>query len=177
VSNHGCGVADELHGAGQRDIAGALGLADHELGDVHTETFRNIVRQAFDFDGAGDDFEQAALHLDALSLAEGGHRHADADALGEIDAFKIGMQQIALHRVHLLIDDHHRGGFTAPDGQVENGVVTRCAANNLVDVARVDGDADRIFEGPIDNGGNLAGATGAMGFILAARGTYLGGDR
>ena len=32
---------------------------------------RNLVRQALDFDRAGDDFEQSALHLDAGRLALG----------------------------------------------------------------------------------------------------------
>ena len=56
--------------------------------------FGNLVRQALDFDSAGDDFEQSALHLDARRFAGGVHRNGDANALGQIDALQVGVQQV-----------------------------------------------------------------------------------
>ena len=79
------------------------------------EVLGNLVRQALDFDRAGDDFEQSALHLHALGFAGGVHRDGDPDALGEIDAFQIGVQQGAPDGIHLLVHHHHRGGFAAGD--------------------------------------------------------------
>jgi hypothetical protein len=143
--------------------------SDHEL-------LGDIVRQALDFDGAGDDFEQSALHLHALGLAGGSHRHADADTLGEIDAFEIGVQQRAADGIQLLVDHHHRGGLAAGDFQVEDGVIAGSTASDLGDLARIHGNRDGIFVGSINNCRNLPRTARAMRFVLAARGTHLGGD-
>ena len=176
MRDHSFGRAGEFHGAGKRDIAGALALADHELANIDDEVLRNIVRQAFDFDGASDDFEQAALHLDAGGLALGGDGNADADALGEIDALEIGVQQRVLDGIDLMVDHHDGGVFAALDGQREDGVVSSGAADDLENLARVDRDRNGILECSVDDGGDLARTARTARFILAARGTHLGGD-
>ena len=66
-----CGSLTSFIEPADADIAGALALADHQFGDIDREAFRNLVRQALDFDGAGDDFEQSALYLDARRFALG----------------------------------------------------------------------------------------------------------
>ena len=104
-------------------VAGAHALADHQFGHVHREALRNLVRQALDFDRAGDDFEQSALQLHARRLALGVHRNGDADALGQVDALQIGVQQRALDRIDLPVHHHDRGVFAARDRQVEDRVV------------------------------------------------------
>src|SRR5579871_5538819 len=175
VRDDAIGSADQLHGAGERHIARALALPDHQLGHIDGEAVWNLVRQAFDFDGAGDDFEQAALHFNALRFTAGMYRNGNANTLGEIDAFEIGMQQVALDRVHLLIHHHHRGGLSALNRQVEDGVVPRAAASDLGDLAGVDRDADGVFECAIQDGRNVSGTAGTARFVLAARGTHLGG--
>ena len=95
-------------------IAGALALADHQFGDVDREALRNLVRQALDFDGAGDDFEQSALHLDALRFA------ADV-CTGTVTRmrlvrsmrFRSACSRVPLIGIDLLVHHHDRRGFAA----------------------------------------------------------------
>ena len=54
-------------------------------------------------------FENAALHLHALRLAERVHRHFHAHAHVHGDAQQIHVQQLAAHRIHLPI--LHHGAF------------------------------------------------------------------
>ena len=155
VGDHGLRVADQLHGAGEGDIAAALGLADHELADIDDKLLGDVIGEAREFDGAGDDFEESALDLDAGGLAFGEDGDGDADALGEIDALEIGMEQGALDGIDLAIDDHDGSGFPARDGEFEDGVETGGRANNLDDFAGVDGHADRVLVCAVNHGGML----------------------
>jgi hypothetical protein len=124
----------------QRHVAGALGLADHQLGDIHREAFRNLVRQALDFDRARDHFEQSALHLDARRLAHG--VHGDADAMRLVRSMRL---KSACSRVPLTgstCRSTSMTGVVSPPAnhQVEDGVVARVAMDDLADVARIDRD-------------------------------------
>jgi hypothetical protein len=83
-------------------------LPDHQLADVHREVLRDFFRQAFNLDFARDHFEQPALHLHAWGLTVREHGHGNADALGEIDALQVDVQQIAADWVVLPVDHHDR---------------------------------------------------------------------
>src|SRR5207237_10605442 len=102
------------------DVAGALALADHQVGDIHHEALGDLIRHALDFDRARDDLEQPALHFDAFGFAAGPHGNRNAQALGEIDALEIGVQQVAPDRAHLIVDHHNRAGSAAVHSQAED---------------------------------------------------------
>ena len=50
------------------------------------------------------------------------YRDGDANALGQVDALQVGVEQEALDRIHLAVHHHDRGAFAAGDRQRENGV-------------------------------------------------------
>ncbi len=68
-------------------------------------------------DFARDDFEQSALHLDALGFAGHLNANVDLDALGQVDALQIHVQQVVAHRIALPVHDHGGRFFHALDGQ------------------------------------------------------------
>ena len=121
---------------------------------VHGEVFRNLVGQALDFDLAGDEFEQPALHLDARRLAVSGDRYGHGDALGEIDALQVHVQQVALDGVVLPVHHHHRRGLAARDAQIENRVVSRLAVQNLRNLAGAYRYRDGVLAGAVNDGGD-----------------------
>src|SRR6185436_18644283 len=96
----------------------------------------NLVRQTLDLDRSGDDLEQPALDLDALRLAGGMHRRADADAFGKVDTLQVGVQQSASDRIDLMVYDHDGSSFPALHSQAENRVVPRVAVDDFEDFAR-----------------------------------------
>ena len=170
-------IAHQLHRAADVHVARALALADHQLAHVHREALRNFVRQALDFDGAGDDFEQSALHLHAGRFALGMHRDGDADALGQVDALEIGVQQQALDRIHLPVHHHDRGVFAAGDRQGENGIQPGRGTDDLAEFLRVDCDADRVLVSAVHHRRDVPRGARTARFILAARSTHFGGYR
>ena len=78
--------------------------------------------------------------LTPLGSPRGVNRNGDADALGEVDALQVGVQQGALDGIDLLVDDHDGGGLAARDRQREDGVVAGGAADDLADLAGADRD-------------------------------------
>ena len=175
MGDHRLAGTEQLHGPAERNLFGALGLTDHQLGHIHGKVLGDVVREALDFDETRNQFEQAAFELDALGFALGVHTDADFQSLGEIDALKIDMQQAAMDGVHLAVDEHHGRGIRALDGEVEDGVETRLAVDDLADGAGIDGDADGIFKSSVNHRRNLSGDAHTARFILAARGANLGG--
>ncbi len=174
MSDYGIGRSHQLHGAAEADIACTLALADHQLSDIHGEILRNLIRQTIDFDRPGDDFEQSALHLHSLGVAGSMYRNGDLDALGEIDPFQIGMQQVAPDGVHLLIEHHDRGEFAILHSQIEDGVIACLAFDDAGNLAGVHADADGVFKCTVHHRRNLSGFARTARFVLTARGTHLG---
>jgi hypothetical protein len=66
VHEHRVGIGERRPLRVQRDVLQPDALMQHQLGDVHFEAFGNVAGQTLDFDLALDEFEDAALLLDAL---------------------------------------------------------------------------------------------------------------
>src|SRR5262249_11373262 len=168
VSDHCLGGAEQPHRAGHRDSAGADALADHQAADVDLKVLGNFIRQALDLDFARDDLEQAALELDTRRLADRHNGNRDADALLEVDALQVGVNQIAANRIALLVHHHDGSTLAALDSQVENRVVAGLAVQDLDQLLGADPDGDRILVGAVNHGGNESADAQAAGFVLAA---------
>src|SRR5438874_1414532 len=70
-----------------------------EAADIGFEFARNIPGQAFNFDFAGDNLEDAALNLYAGGITESMHRHLNTHADVHRDTEKVHVEQIAADRV------------------------------------------------------------------------------
>ena len=66
--------------------------------------------------------------------------------------------------------------YAALNGERENGVVPGRAADDPLDLARADRDADRVLECAVNHGRDLPGAARTARLVLTARVTHLGGD-
>src|SRR5262249_6625617 len=141
------------------------------------KVLRNFVRQTFDLDFARDHFQQPALLLDSWRLAMCEHRNGNADALGQIDALQVDVQQIAPDRAVLPVDDHHRCVLTASNVQTEDGVVSGFAMQDLRNMARVDRHGHWISVSAIYDARDHTLAPHTTRFILAAGGAWLRSDR
>ena len=86
------------------------------------------------------------------------------------------MHQVALHRVILPVDDHHRFSHGAVNSHIEDGVVAGRGMEDLVDLLRIHGYGDRILSGAIDDRGHKTTDPQAAGFILAPGRARRGGD-
>jgi len=85
------------------------------------------------------------------------------------------VQQVAANRVRLLVHDHHRRGFAALNRQVEDGVVSRVAVDDLDDVARVHRHAHGFLVRSVNHRRDLSRAARTARLVLAARGANHGG--
>ncbi len=77
------------------------------------------------------------------------------------------MQQRALDRLVLPVNDHHLAGVTARS-HVENGVVPLLGVQDAVDLLGIDRKVQRFQPGAIQHGGNQAALAQTAGIILAA---------
>ena len=141
------------------DIRRAKLHADHQPRNIHAEFGGDVAGQAFDLDFAGDDFEDAALELDALRFTERVHRHLDAHAHIHGDAQQVHMQEMALHRVHQPVL-HDRGLLVVVDLDLENRVVPRGRPQNRGHLLGVDLERLRVVLAAINDRGNLSGERG-----------------
>ena len=116
----------------KRHVAGALALADHQLADVHREA-------SPESRPAGTRFRSARVMISSnppCTFTPVGspcvmYRNGDADALGQIDALQIGVQQSALMG-STCWSTTITGVFSPPcDRQVEDGVVAGVAVDDL----------------------------------------------
>src|SRR4030095_1940475 len=98
---------DQFHlGGVDRDIAGAQSLVHGQVADIQLEFAGDLSGQAFDFDFAGHDFENAAFHLHARGFAEGVNRNLDAHANVHRNAQEVHVEKISGHRIDLpILDD------------------------------------------------------------------------
>ena len=169
VRDNANGVGDQLDFRRiERKIGGAQLLADHHVRNVDAEFFRNVGGQTFDFDFAGDGFENAALELHALRFAEGVHRHHDAHADVHGDAEQIHMQQLAADRIDLPVTHHGFLVAAIGHGDGEDGVVTGLGAQNLGDLLGVHGQRDGVLLVAVEHGRNHAGSANAARRTFAA---------
>ena len=116
-------------------------MTDHHFGNVHIEHFRNVIRQALDFDFAGDDLVNTALKFDALRIAQCDDGHLDSEMrFPKIDPLQVDVQQVVLDWVILPIDNHHRDTiFFFRDIQIEDGIVTGFAVQDAGELFGTDG--------------------------------------
>src|SRR6202041_364858 len=136
-----------------------------EVGDVYRDGAGNIARQALDFDFAQHLIEDAARGLDADGHASCLDGHFDANRLIERDALEVDMDELALDRLVLPVDDHHlRGG--AGEGEIEDGVMAGFRVQDFLNLLGIDFDGDGRFRGSVDDGGNLAPDAHAAGGIF-----------
>ena len=139
---------------------------DLKAGDIDVQVARDIAREALDLDLAQNMLEDAALVLHARRNTDQLDRHRHAHHLVHRNPLQVDVQQLALDRLMLPVDDHRLGNGRAFDVQVEDGVVTGVGVQNLGDDPGVDRYRDRILSGAINNGGNLAGDANAARRIL-----------
>ena len=114
--------------------------------------FGNVVRQALDFDFAGDDLVQPALQFHAHRFAMGVHRHLDDDLLAEVDPLQVDVQQ-RLFKGSCCQSTIMTGRLRALDVKVENRVVARGLFRILSDFLRAYGNRHRILACPVNDRG------------------------
>ena len=112
--------------------------------DVGDEAVRNVGRQRFDRDLAGDVLEHAAAFdagggVGALEL----DRDLGLDRLVEFHRLQVDVLEAAADRVQLLLLDHDRDGFAALDLEVEE---RRALADDVAHLAF--GDLEGVASEP-----------------------------
>src|ERR1700733_11566702 len=171
-------VAQELQLVAMRQIGNAQHIAKREVRDIDDDVAGNIAWQALDFDFAQHLVENAALGLDADRNAGELDRHFDANGLVEGNALEINVNQVALDRLVLPVNDHSLGlGCRSIDLEVEDGVVAGVRVQDLLDLLGIDFNGDGRFGGSVNNGGNLAPDAYAASCVfvelaLTGRGCY-----
>src|SRR5216683_8338463 len=161
------GIGEQLQlGGVDLQIASAERLIQHQTADIGSKFGGNISRQAFDFDFAGNHFEDAALLLDAGGIAEGvhGNLHAHADVHG--DAKEIDMEQFAADGIgEPVLED---GGLVlAVQVDLKESVVATFGAQNGVDLLGVHGERDGLTFAAVEDGGDSASHAQAASFIFS----------
>ena len=132
-------VGDELDLVAVRQIGNAQCLPEHHLANIGVDVSRNVCRQALDLDLAQHLLQYAALQLDAGSLALQQDRHADDEQFVHSDALQVHMQQRALDRLMLPVDDHHLARIVARC-HVEDGVVALLGMEDAADLLGIYGE-------------------------------------
>ena len=104
------------------------------------------------------------------------HRNGDADALGQIDALQIGVQQVAPDRVHC--SSTTMTGVVSPPSIARLKMVLYPVLLRRIWISSrgLTATRNRILKGAVNHGGNESARARAAGFILAARRAHFGGD-
>src|SRR5712692_7182886 len=170
-------VGENLFGVGQElqlggvdlQSASAERLIQHQTADIGSKFGGNISRQAFDFDFAGNHFEDAALLLDAGGIAEGVHGNLHAHANVHGDAKEIDVEQFAADRiVEPILED---GGLVlAVEVDLKESVVAAFGTQNGVDLLGVHGERDGLTFAAVEDSGDSAGHAQAASFIFSPLG-------
>ena len=135
--------------------------------NIDIEVARNIARQALDLDLAHHVLEDAALRLHADRHADQLNRHRDAHRLVHRNPLQVDVQQLALDRLMLPVDDHGLHRARAPSTFRSKIVLwPESECRIFVITLRVDRNRDRVLARAVDHGGNLAGDANATRRIL-----------
>ena len=140
---------DELDALGRDHRVELQRVADHHPGDVDGDALGDRGRQRLDRDLAGDVLEHAAL-LDAGRLlgSEQLDRHVGLDLVVELDLLEVEVDQVAAHRVALLLLDHDRDRARSLDLEVEQ----RAAVDeHVASIARGDLKGPRLRPVAVDD--------------------------
>ena len=131
-------------------------LVHLQLRNIHVQMARNVARQALDLDLAQHMLQNAALALDAHRHAGQLDRHRHPNRLVHCNPLQVDVQQRALDRLMLPVDNHRLHRRRTRHIQIEDGVVAGVGVQNPGDDARVHGHRDRLLPGTVDHRGNLA---------------------
>jgi len=174
VRDHRIGGAKQDHRSGHRNFRCANALANQQLAHVDQKFFRDVIRQALDFNFTGHDVVRAALELHTLGIAVRMHRHLYPNALRKVDALQIGVQHVALYWIELPIYDHHRRVLDALNIEIEDGVVARLAFQDLHQVLGIHGYRHGLAAGPVNNRWHGAFNAQTARFVFAPRAARFG---
>ena len=165
---------DALRVGHQRHFRGINGqvthaqlFADHQLADVHAEFPGDFPGQAFDFHFARHHFENAALQLDALRLAESVHGHLHLHAHVHGDFQQVHVNQRTLDGIHLPVFQNG-GVLLGAELHFENRVVSGFRPEDARKLLGIDGDGDRRAFPAVQDTGNLPGGAETPRSVFAA---------
>ena len=159
-------LGDELELAAMRQVGHADAVADLQAADIHVDVRGNIPGQALDLDFAQPLLPHATLVLHTGRYAVQHHGHLHQHGLVHGDALQVDVQQVALDRLILPVDDHGLHPRAALHVHVEDGVVAGLRVQDAQYLLGVELDGDRGLLGPVDHAGNLAGHAHAPRRIL-----------
>ena len=167
MGHHASRVGQDLHLFPEREVRDAQVLPNGQFGYIHGQVLGNVVGKTFDLDLTQDEFEDPALHLDALRLAG----HVDGDLQPEFcfagDSHYVYVEQFAMHWIHLPLAQHDARGGLALDFERKDGVMARLRGEDRLDGTRVHRDGNGQPMVAVKNGRNAPGAPHPPGSILS----------
>src|SRR6267378_1414921 len=164
------GIGEELHLAGiDLQIACAESLIQHQATDIGFELAGDIAGQAFDFDFAGDNLEDAALDFYAGGIAERVHGDLDAHADVHGDAKKVDVEQVTADGiVEPILEDG--GLMLAVEVDLKKSVVAAFRTQNGVDLFGVHRESNGVAFAAVEDGGDAAARAEAARFVFSTLG-------
>ena len=143
-------------------------LSKDQLTDVRIEAAGNITRQALDFNFTQHLVQNAALLLHPGSFTGKMNGHTHPDLLVHGDTLQVNVQQLALERLILPVDDHH-SGFFAAQLNFKDGVVAGRRVQNPGDLLGINTHRQRGLLCAINHSRNAATGAQAARLVFSAR--------
>src|SRR5205823_6470358 len=123
-------IGQELDAARVRQVRNVNKTVQLHVRDIDVQVARNIARQTLDLNLTQHVLEDTALRLHADGNTDQLNRHRHAHRLIHRDSLQVDVQQLALDRLMLPVDDHRLYRARTLDIQVEDRVVTGVRVEN-----------------------------------------------